>query len=404
MSAGEFMLRKTLSKINQMDSNLKYFLVAVLFLGINNGILSTTFNNYIEDIFSLTPEKRGFLEIPRELPGFILVIVTGMIASFSMRFWAVAVGLLSAMGVLGLAFLSPVVSVMLIWMVMWSMADHLFMPVENTMGLHLAKDGKHGKRLGQLSGIRNLAMIFGSFIVWIIASSNRSAEPGMLYKWFYVIAAVAAVISSFFFYKVRLDHERHEEKKRFVFNKKYTLYYILNMIFGARKQIFLTFAPLLLIKYYGAKPETMAILILIASALGFVFRQYFGLITDKFGEKKMFVGDALILLIICLGFAWIKNVYFLYALYIMDNLMFSTKIARTTYLNKIALKKADIAPTISLGISLDHAVSMTIPAVGGIIWGIFGYSNLFLFAAVLAVFSLVAALFVKTDKQLSSSR
>ncbi len=397
------MLRKTISKINQLDPNLKYFLIAVLFLGINNGILTTTFNNYIEDIFSLTPDKRGFLEIPRELPGFVLVIVTGMIASFSMRFWAVAVGLLSAMGVMGLSFLSPSVSVMLIWMVMWSMADHLFMPVENTMGLHLAKDGKHGKRLGQLSGIRNLAMILGSFIVWIIASTNRSAEPSLLYKWFYVIAALAAVISSFFFYRVRLDHERHEEKKRFVFNKKYTLYYILNMIFGARKQIFLTFAPLLLIKYYGAKPETMAVLILIASTLGFVFRQYFGIITDRFGEKKMFIGDAVILLCICLGFALVKNVYFLYAFYILDNLMFSTKIARTTYLNKIALKKADIAPTISLGISLDHAVSMTIPAVGGIIWNIFGYSNLFLFAAVLAVFSLVAALFVKNEKKGSVS-
>lgn len=80
------MLRKTISKINQLDPNLKYFLIAVLFLGINNGILTTTFNNYIEDIFSLTPDKRGFLEIPRELPGFLLVIVTGMIASFSMRF------------------------------------------------------------------------------------------------------------------------------------------------------------------------------------------------------------------------------------------------------------------------------------------------------------------------------
>ena len=117
----------------------------------------------------------------------------------------------------------------------------------------------------------------------------------------------------------------------------------------------------------------------------------------------MYKGDAVILLFICLGFALVKNVYFLYAFYIFDNLMFSTKIARTTYLNKIALKKADIAPTISLGISLDHAVSMTIPAVGGIIWKIFGYSNLFLFAAVLAVFSLVAALFVKNEKKGSVS-
>lgn len=387
------MFRKACMRIRSSDRNLKYFMIGVLFLGVNNGILQTVFNNYIDAFFLPTPEMRGLLEVPRELPGFLLVVITGMIASFSMRFWAVSVGILSAVGVLGLGFFSQSFGIMIIWMVIWSMADHLFMPVENTMGLQLAKDGRQGKRLGQLSGIRNLAMIFGALLVWIISQS--SAVSSAVYGRYFIVAAIAAAAASVFFFKIHPHHDRQPGGKRFIVKRRYFLYYILNIIFGARKQIFLTFAPLLLIKNYGASPATMAKLILIASALGFVFRQYFGLVTDKFGEKKMLIADALILFIICGGFAFIKNVYFLYAFYILDNLMFSAKIARTTYLNKIAENKADIPPTISFGISLDHAVSMTIPVAGGLIWSALGYSKLFMFAGILAFISLAASSMIR---------
>ncbi|OHD36381.1 MAG: hypothetical protein A2015_04225 [Spirochaetes bacterium GWF1_31_7] len=378
------------------EHDLKLFLLGVLFLGINNGILTTSFNNYLNDIFHLTASQRGVLEIPREIPGFLLVLITGILASYSMRNWAIAVGLLSAIGVIGLGWFSSSYMVMMIWMVLWSLADHLFMPIENTMGLQLAKDGKHGKRLGQLSGARNFAMISGALIVWIFA---RFADDSFLYKKLYIIGGLAAIVAAFFFSKLHLHAHTQIKHKRFVIKTRYTLFYIFNILFGARKQIFLTFAPWVLITQYGARPSDMALLIFIASALGVIFRQVFGYVTDRFGEKVMFIADSIILFGICIGFAYVKNIVFLSALYILDNLMFSTRIARTTYLNKIAENKSDVAATISLGISMDHVVSMTIPFLGGLLWNAYGFSTVFIAASLIAVISFIAAFFIRVPNQ-----
>jgi hypothetical protein len=56
---------------------------------------------------------------------------------------------------------------------------------------------------------------------------------------------------------------------------------------------------------------------------------------------------------------------------------------RTIYLNNIADSPEDIAPTLSMGLTMDHAVSMLIPLGGGLLWAKFGYSWVFVSAGCL---------------------
>lgn len=378
----------------QSDPNLRIFLIGVLLLGINSGILTTSFNNYLNDIFQLGARDRGFLEFPRELPGAALIVVTGLLSVWLMRTWAILVGIISAIGVVGLAYLSPTIAVMTVWMILWSLGDHLFMPVESAMGLHLAHDGKHGARLGQISGARNLSAIVGAGLVWVIAYFFNGP---IIYKILFSFAGIIALLAAISFSKIHDATDKIPDKKKFVLKKKYSLYYILNILFGARKQLFLTFGPWVLITIFKTTPSTMALLIMIASLAGVIFRQYFGYIVDTYGEKTVFIADAIILLGVCGGFAYSQNVHILYALFILDNLMFATRIARTTYLNKIASDKRDIPATLSMGITMDHIVSMLIPTIGGLLWFSYGYQSVFIAASVLAVFSFIAAFFVKPN-------
>ena len=385
-------MEKILDRWRGADPAYKAFLLGVFFLGINSGVISSAFNNYLNDSFSLTAGQRGFLEFPRELPGFLLIFVTGLLAVLPVRQWAVITSLLTAVGVFGLAFLSPGYSLMLVWMLLWSMGGHLFMTVESVMGLRFSKAGGHGRRLGQISGMTNFAAIAGAGLVWGFA---KIAGPD-LYRWSFFLAAAASLVSAWLFSRMKAgDDDAAPGGKRFVFRWKYKYFYLLNILFGARKQIFLTFAPWVLVTVYGANPALMAALSMAACFLGVVFRQAFGIVVDKFGERRMFIADALILLAICAGFAFSAFRPLLYALYILDNLMFATRIARTTYLNKIAENKADISPTLSLGVTMDHAVSMSIPAAGGLLWAAFGYKSVFLAASLLSVAGLFAALAIK---------
>lgn len=386
------MIRRMFDRWRKTDPALRAFLLGVVFLGINAGILSTAFNNYLNDSFRMSSGERGFLEFPREFPGFILIFVTGLLAALPIRSWAVLTGLLSAVGVLGLGFLSPSVAAMTVWMLTWSMGAHLFMTVESVMGLRLAKEGRHGRRLGQISGMTNLAAIAGAGVIWLLA---KTAGP-RLYEAAFVIGAAAALASAYLFTRVRLGgDDAAPGGLRFVFRKKYKYFYLLNIIFGARKQIFLTFAPWVLVTVYGVSPAVMAALMLAAAFLGVVFRQAFGIVVDKFGERRMFIADAVILAAICAGFALSADKRLLYALFVLDNLMFATRIARTTYLNKIAERKSHIAPTLSLGLTMDHAVSMTVPALGGMLWAAYGYRSVFMAALFLAAAGFAAALAVE---------
>ncbi len=384
-------MSKLLNRWRDSDPAFKAFLLGVFFLGINSGIISSAFNNYLNDSFKMSSSQRGFLEFPRELPGFLLIFITGLLAALPVRQWAVITSLLTAAGVAGLGFLSPSYNSMLVWMLLWSAGSHLFMTVESVMGLRFAKEGGHGRRLGQISGMTNFAAIAGAGLVWMLA---KAAGPD-LYRWAFLAAALASLVSAVLFARMKKGGEEAAPGgRRFVFRWKYKWYYLLNILFGARKQIFLTFAPWVLVTVYGANPALMAALSMTAYFLGVVFRQAFGVVTDKIGERKMFIADAVILLLICGGFAFSTFKPFLYALFVLDSLMFATRIARTTYLNKIAEHKADISPTISLGVTMDHLVSMSVPAAGGLLWAAYGYKAVFIAASLLSAAGFFAALAV----------
>ncbi len=123
----------------EASPSLRVFLAGVLLLGINNGILTATFNNYLFDSFHVSASARGLIEFPRELPGFAMIFVTGALAAFSLRSWTMLVGLTTGVGILGLGYLSPNMSLMIFWMMLWSLGDHLFITAEATIGLKLAE-------------------------------------------------------------------------------------------------------------------------------------------------------------------------------------------------------------------------------------------------------------------------
>jgi len=392
------MLSSGLQRWSSSPPELRAFLWGILLLGINQGILNSTFNNYLSDGFSLSASARGVLEFPRELPGFLLIFVTGALAAWSMRAWAVLVGLISAVGVAGLGFLSPSVLTMALWMMCWSLADHLFMPVESAVGLRLARAGRAGRRLGQISGARNFAMILGAGVVWLLAGAGKTPAYGRLYA----VAVAAALAAAWAFGRLGAP-EGSGGGRRVVWRGEYRWFYWLNVLFGARKQVFLTFAPWVLVTVFKTPARTMAVLFLTAAALGVVFRQAFGEAVDRFGERKVFYADAAILFVICAGFALSRNIWVLYALYILDNLMFATRIARTTYLDKIAVDRKDIPATLSLGVTLDHAASMTVPVLGGLLWAACGYPAVFWTASVVAGAVFLVARRVETVKATSGA-
>ena len=383
------------------SKDLKRALFATLFFGAASGIFTATLNNYLAEIHHLGAEARGWLEFPRELPGFLIMFVAGaMLTVFRETQMAAAAMLLTALGAVGLGYLAPTHAALVVFIVIWSLGDHIIFAVEGPIGLKLAQGGKEGRRLGQFGGARNLGTIVGVGVIFLLARTL-----GDRYSLFYAIAAGSALVAGVLY--AGLDVGRGDApSRRLVFKKKYRLFYVISALFGIRKQIFLAFGAWVLVEIHGVSVSTIALLYFIAATLGVVFRPLLGEVVDWLGERVVLAADELLLLGICLTYAFAGEVFSgdgvlfaLYAAYILDIILFALRVARTTYLKKIADDPADITPTISMGITIDHAVAMTLPILSGYIWEAYGFQWVFILAGAIAFVGFFVCLRIRTPER-----
>lgn len=362
-------------------------LAATAAFGAAGGIFAATLNNFLAEVHGFGAEARGWLEFPRELPGFLLVGITGLLTLWMRESKMAALAMLaSALGALGLSQLSPSTALVVTWVAIWSLGDHILFAVDGPLGLKLSREGGEGRRLGQLGGARNLGTISGVGIIYLLAKLG-----GNDYPLFYLLAGGFALLAGAFYFSLRTG-KGETRSRRLVVRREYGLFYAISALFGIRKQIFLVFGSWVLVSLHGVSVATIALLYFIASTLGVVLRPLLGDVIDWLGERTVLAVDELFLLAVCLVYAFASDILpapwdlrLLYAAYVLDNVLFALRVARTTYLKKIARDPADITPSISLGITIDHAVAMTLPVLSGYLWEAWGYRWVFLIAAAIAV-------------------
>jgi predicted MFS family arabinose efflux permease len=369
---------------------------ATFVLGIGTNIFESTFNNFLDERYMITPFQRSFLEFPRELPGFLVVFVSaGMSFLCSRRLSAVTM-LLSLVGVLLIGFLAPTYTMMTIWLFVYSLGQHIFFPLSTTVGMELASEGQTGRRLGQLNAVRNAAMIVGSLTVVL---GFRFFQ--FKFEHTFVIAAVMFGIASVFLFSMK--KVKSNPRQAFLkLHKEYRLYYALITISGARKQLFITFAPWVLVTVFNQPTQIIATLLMIGGIIGILFQPFLGRAIDRFGERFVLSSEAVILVFICFGYGFSKSllsesVAFLVVCgcYLLDQMVFSVSMARATYMRKIAIQPDHVQSTLTAGVTIDHIFSISAAILGGAIWNVWGFQYVFLFGAILATINFFVASRIK---------
>jgi MFS family permease len=369
------------------------FLMSSAVIGVSMSIDNAVFNNFLNDTFHVSVMQRTLLEIPREFPGFMVVFVSGLLLFLGdVRIAAIA-NIFAAVGMMGMGYLSGSYATMLSWLTIYSMGQHLYMPVSSNIGMNLSDSQNMGKRLGQINAA-NTAV----FLLTSLSTAYIFKHIKVNYKGAFVIGGAAYLISAVLI-MMMTPHKEKKKSKKLIIRKEYTLFYILSIVYGARKQIFITFGPWVLIKVFEQGVTTFAMLGFIIAGTGIIFKPMLGHLIDKFGEKVILRGEAAVLIFICLGYGFSKRfmegigkaewaLIIVCGCFVVDQLLVAAGMARSTYLKKIALSPEDVSPTLSMGISMDHVVSMIIPFTGAFIWNSIGYEFVFLGGACIALLNL----------------
>lgn len=383
--------------------DLILFMAASAFIGISQSIDASVFNNYLSDTFHLTVSQRTILEFPRELPGFLVVLVSGMLLFLGDVRIASLANMIAAFGLMGLGHFASDYYSMMIWITVYSMGTHLFMPMANSIGMNLAEERSLGKVLGRINGL-NTAAFLGTSLTTALIFRFVKVNYSVAFT-----AGAIAFICACLLILFMTPHKPKVKAKLLLFRKEYKLFYWLNVLYGARKQIFITFGPWVLIKVFGQGVSTFAVLGFFIAGIGIVFKPFIGSMIDKKGERFVLASEAIALIVICTGYAFAEDASGLFGVggaalliicgcFVIDQLLNATSIARATYLKKIAVSPEDVSPTLSMGLSIDHAVSMVVPWLGSLVWNAFGYKYVFILGAFIALGNLTLTRYINTNK------
>jgi MFS family permease len=138
----------------------------------------------------------------------------------------------------------------------------------------------------------------------------------------------------------------------------------------------------------------MSLLFLFNNGLNWFLNPYIGLAINRVGEKKLLTIKYLTVLAICVAYVFCDNPILAAGLYILDQLTFCFTVSIRTFFQKIASPE-DIAPSMAVGVTVNHIVAVIVPFVGGMMW-MYSRRLPFLLGVVFALGSLIMTSYIKT--------
>ncbi len=376
----------------------KYF-IAIVCMGLAGAMVDSSFNNFLKSSWDIGGLARSGLELPREVPGFLNVFVAALLAFLPGRRIGAIAFALQAAGIALLGLFSPTFSAMTGWLFMYSLGQHVFLPLQQSIGMELAAEGGEGTLLGKANAVKNLAQLAGGAAVFI-----GFGMFGLSFKFNFILTALV-LLGGTAALALMSAPPKDRKAPALVLKKRYGLFYLLSILYGTRKQLFITFAPWVIVSVYGKPTSVMAALYFAGGLAGVVFQPIIGKAVDTLGERFILGLEAFILIPVCLfyglaRFLFPEDIAFavVCVCYVADSLLMSFGMARSVWLKKTAETPADVAPTLAMGISIDHVFSISVALLSGLVWDRFGYQWVFLTGVVIAVVNFIATRWVRVPK------
>ena len=370
-----------------------------LSFGLYKGII----DNYLAEVAGMSEFDKGVSEFFRELPGLgiILVLAVFYTASAAKLYQIGAVIMLAGMAMQAVIPSTKVLVIMAIFI--YSLGEHMQLGMRNTLTLEYAKEGKSGAALGRQNAVYQIGTLAGYLVVIGIffVLGNKTS----LFKPIFWMSAAIILIGMLIAFRIKGESLPDKSKSRFYFHKKYTKYYMLELFYGARKQVFFTFGPYTLVLFYGASARAISILFAITSVCSYLASPIVGRIIDRIGYKVVMISDTLILVIVCFFYGFAHHIFPMHiafiiccANYVLDAVISLASMAANVYVQDLADNGEEVKATISTGLSVNHLVTILVALFGGWIWKTLGIETLFILSAVLGLCNSAYAATIKTRK------
>ena len=383
-----------------------YLFVAVLaFTALANGLGSSIFSNYFNEVFQINEVQRGFIEIPRESPGILCMVLVAALGFLGNIWMSVVAQVLVLAGLVVMGWLSPGYGTMLVFLFINSLGMHFFMPLNDAISMDLAEKGKVGETLGRFKGVNTLFAMIAAAIVFLgFRTRLFSFEENTILP--FVLAAELTAGAVFLLVcMARLMPQKDAVKNhKLLFRKRYMPYYMVTLAYGCQKRIKIVFAPWVIINLLGQGADTVALLTIVVHLAGTWAAPVLGKLLDKLGVKNMLWAEAAYIAVSFSAMGLLAGMlaagsldlrdgltWLVFGAYVLCVLFEQFNMVHSYMMRAIALDPSEVTRTLSVGLSVDHIMAIIASPVMGLIWNAWGVQYVFYLAALSALFQVAAA-------------
>lgn len=348
-------------------------------------------NNFVIEAAGFDGVGIGWLQSVREVPGFLAVGVIVVIMFMREQTLALISLLTLAIAVMITGFF-PTVGGLLVTTMISSIGFHYYATVSQSLQLQWIDKVRAPQTLGWIVSAGSAAALV-AYGLLVLSWKTFDLSYNFVYMMGGGATLVIVVICWFAYPKFESPHAQHT---KMILRKRYWLYYLLQFMAGARRQIFVVFAAFMMVEKFGFEVHEVTALFLVNFAANMIFAPMMGHLIARVGERNALAFEYVGLTLVFLAyggiffFGW--GVMLAAALYVIDHLFFALAFALKTYFQKIADPK-DIAPTAAVSFTINHIAAVFLPASLGYLW-ITSPTMVFVLAAGMALTSLMLALMI----------
>ena len=348
-------------------------------------------NNFVIDVAKFDGSDIGWLQSVREVPGLAAIGVIGLLVFIREQRLGLLMLVVSGLATAITAWF-PSFEGLLITTMLSSLGFHYYETVNQSLQLQWIDKDKAPRTIGWIIAAGSAASLV-VYVLLVIFWQTLELSFNFVYLTGGMTTVFLALIA-FVAYPQFKSHTKQHTK--LILRKRYWLYYALQFMSGARRQIFIVFAAFMMVERFGFAVHEVTALFLLNFTANMVFAPLMGGFVQRFGERRALVFEYIGLMGVFLAyggiylFSW--GALLAAALYIVDHLFFALAFALKTYFQKIA-DPADIAPTAAVAFSINHIAAVVLPAALGYLW-LLSPMAVFVAAVVMAAVSLGLSLMI----------
>ena len=267
---------------------IRAFVAVTALVALANGLGNSILSNYFNEAFHIDSVQRGFIEVPRESPGILCMVLVAALGGLGNFWMSVVAQVLVLAGMIVMGWCAPSYSIMLVFLFIHSLGMHLFMPLNDAISMDLAEHGREGATLGRFKGVYTLFSMAAAVLVFLgFRSGFFSFQTQTIMPFALGAIATAGAVVLLVLMALSIKQTGGVKNHKLLFRRQYLPYYMVTLAYGCQKRIKIVFAPWVIINLLGMGADTVALLTIAVHLAGSAAAPWIGRMLDKLGVRNM---------------------------------------------------------------------------------------------------------------------